>query len=441
MITELDSLTSRRIAPLVRWSNATQARSLPVGSRKEVTLDSALAEALKAYDATEANLAKLERLWAEMQRLIGSGISFEGESKDGIAYEHAARSFVEIAAALPAIGGTAFAVVCFESLDGVAQARWDAAELGVLEIHVSTEDGIHAQGRELREYRYRLRRRRHALVVQPLREIVGRIERTIAELARGSAGEDDADSSAASDWELLREYRAQLLALLGAERPQTAKWSDFFRHLRFAQECDLDDIATRDWPVLRELIETWLRADPGPVPVGVGELDDLAPVRTSQAVPTGLTWSALNDESFERLVYVLVSSTDGYENCQWLTRANAPDRGRDVAATRVVSDSLAGALYLRVIFQCKHWQSRSIAMSDVSTIRDQMSLWEPPTVDVLVFATTGRFTSNAVEFIEKHNMKSRLRIEMWPDSHLELLLAARPDLIADFGLRRRALAP
>ena len=65
-----------------------------------------------------------------------------------------------------------------------------------------------------------------------------------------------------------------------------------------------------------------------------------------------------------------------------------------------------------------------------------MTLWEPPRVDVLVIATTGRFSSNAVSMIEKHNNADRaLRIEMWPESHLERLLAQRPSVIADFGLR------
>jgi hypothetical protein len=72
----------------------------------------------------------------------------------------------------------------------------------------------------------------------------------------------------------------------------------------------------------------------------------------------------------------------------------------------------------------------------VTTLIGQMNLWEPPRVDVHIIATSGRFTSDAVTYIEKHNQSdTALHIEMWPESHLELLLAARPSLIAEFGLR------
>jgi hypothetical protein len=66
-----------------------------------------------------------------------------------------------------------------------------------------------------------------------------------------------------------------------------------------------------------------------------------------------------------------------------------------------------------------------------------MELWQPPRVDGLVIATTGRFTADAVALIEQHNQSDRaLHITMWPDSHLERLLAARPHLIGQFRLRR-----
>ena len=43
---------------------------------------------------------------------------------------------------------------------------------------------------------------------------------------------------------------------------------------------------------------------------------------------------------------------------------------------------------------------------------------------------------DAVEAIETHNASGNApKLEMWPESHLERLLAARPALIAEFGLR------
>lgn len=117
-------------------------------------------------------------------------------------------------------------------------------------------------------------------------------------------------------------------------------------------------------------------------------------------------------------------------------KTNAPDRGRDLSVTRIANDQLGGVIRSRVIIQCKHWPTKSVSVGDVSELQAQMKLWEPPRVDVLVIATSGRFSSDAVSFIEKHNVEDRaLRIEMWPESHLERLLAERPALIAEFRLR------
>jgi len=66
-----------------------------------------------------------------------------------------------------------------------------------------------------------------------------------------------------------------------------------------------------------------------------------------------------------------------------------------------------------------------------------MALWEPPPVHGLVIATSGRFTTDAVDWIERHNNRdARPRIEMWAHTHLELLLARRPDIAAAAGLHR-----
>ena len=160
-----------------------------------------------------------------------------------------------------------------------------------------------------------------------------------------------------------------------------------------------------------------------------------------RAAPRGevlakLAWHSLDEEDFERLIFALISHTPGYENPQWLTRTHAPDKGRDLSVDRVSEDRLGGSQRRRVIIQCKHWLSRSVGVPDIGVTRDQMKLWEPPRVDVLVIATSGRFTSDAVSLVDKHNQgDTALRIEMWPDSHLEMLLARRPELVAEFQLR------
>lgn len=53
--------------------------------------------------------------------------------------------------------------------------------------------------------------------------------------------------------------------------------------------------------------------------------------------------------------------------------------------------------------QCKHWRSKSIPDDELSRGCGKMVHWEPPAVDVLVFATSGRFTADAVKWAEVHN--------------------------------------
>jgi hypothetical protein len=144
----------------------------------------------------------------------------------------------------------------------------------------------------------------------------------------------------------------------------------------------------------------------------------------------------LTAEDFERLIFNLISNTPGYENPQWLQHTNAPDRGRDLSVVRTVVDALSGIRRSRVIIQCKHWLTASVSAADVGLCRTQMELWQPPRVDELIIATSGRFTVDAVALIEQHNLADRaLTITMWPESHLEALLAQRPHLVAEFGLR------
>ncbi|MGO9607013.1 MAG: restriction endonuclease, partial [Candidatus Binataceae bacterium] len=95
-----------------------------------------------------------------------------------------------------------------------------------------------------------------------------------------------------------------------------------------------------------------------------------------------------------------------------------------------------GTIRSRILIQCRHRMTKSISPSDIATLKEQIGTWEPLKVDIFIIATTGRFTSDAVAAIEKHNAGDRaLKIEMWPETHLERLLAERPALIAEFGLR------
>jgi len=116
------------------------------------------------------------------------------------------------------------------------------------------------------------------------------------------------------------------------------------------------------------------------------ELSEIARCWHDQLLHRGiaikLKWDSLTDELFERLIFCLISETAGYENPEWITKLNAPDRGRDLSVYRVYTDSLAGTIRQRVIIQCKHWLSKSINMDEISLSKEKMKLWEPPRVDI-----------------------------------------------------------
>lgn len=124
---------------------------------------------------------------------------------------------------------------------------------------------------------------------------------------------------------------------------RSSSWNDLRRHLSFAKGCDIHDIVTKDWPVVRHEIARMGYDETEPLPVAVADLDDLTVAKPSVRVATALNWTALDDETFERLIFCLISDAPGYENPAWLTRTRAPDRGRDLSVTRVRQRS---AMYL-----------------------------------------------------------------------------------------------
>lgn len=222
----------------------------------------------------------------------------------------------------------------------------------------------------------------------------------------------------------------------GSSVKKPARWSDMLRHIHFGYVGDLHDIESMDWPDVKTTLRKGLYGVNEAVPVQVEDLSILVAARPTGPITTALAWSKIDDEAFERLSFTLISDTPRYENPEWLMQTRAADRGRDLSVTRVIQDELSGTQRLRVVIQCKHWTSRSVALPDVAATKEQMALWSNPRVDVLVVATSGRFTADAVTWIEQHNATGAApRIEMWPESHLERLLATRPAIIAEFGLR------
>jgi hypothetical protein len=206
--------------------------------------------------------------------------------------------------------------------------------------------------------------------------------------------------------------------------------------MRFGQGHDWHDILELDWPSVRSDIEAAAFADTDPLPVPSIDLGHAAGGQLTGTATLALAWEKLDDNGFERLLFDLLRSIPEHQNVEWLMQTRAPDRGRDLSLERVLRDSTGGVRTERVIVQAKHWLKHSVGPGDVADTLASISLWQPPLIHVLVIATSGRFSADAVAYIEKHNAGGVAPlIEPWPDSRLETLLAQRPYLAAEHGLR------
>lgn len=394
--------------------------------------DSPLNAALRQFEATEANLVKIETVLTELETAIPQGIAFE----DNPEYENNCRSFRSLLEALPRIDQWKPDISLME-LDEIAQSRFDAQEVGEIECLVSVERQITEPSRLLREYRYRFNQMRRELIRDSLIGLIDSIDGNLRELSKLLRQERESNEHVvSSDFEELKDNVAQINTLLGSSVSKPAGWSDLQRHMHFAMLGDLHDIVEHDWPSVKAGLRRSLYGEKEPVPVEIEDLGALVSQKPRGPVATKLRWEEVTDEGFERLIFSLISFEHGYENPEWLMKTNAPDRGRDLSVYRIHSDPLGGTIRQRVIIQCKHWLTKSVGPAEIAVLREQMRMWEPPRVDVHVIATSGRFSADAVGIIERHNQSdSALRIEMWPESHLERLLASRPSIIAEFSLR------
>lgn len=390
-----------------------------------------LDDALQQFESVEANLTKLEHLWARIERILPGGPAFGAPPE----YEALCFSFRRVLPGVPPIDG--FRVTdCLLDYDAVGQMHLDAAEVGEIEAQVSVQNEIERQGRELREYRLRFGAKRRELVRDRLIALIDAVDEALRGMAAEIDGRELNSKADGPRWGTFTDGVAEIDTLVGTgARPP--RWGDLQRHLHFGMVGDVQDIIRIDWPAVKKGLAAQLYDEGDPVPVTSQDLGAIVAARPSGPATTKLAWEALTDEDFERLLFVMIADVPGYENPQWLQKTHAPDRGRDLSVVRVELDPLGGARRYRTIVQCKHWLSRSVGPTDVADARSQMELWQPPRVDALVIATTGRFTADAIALIEQHNQSDRaLSIDMWPDSHLERLLAARPHLIGQFRLRR-----
>jgi hypothetical protein len=214
-----------------------------------------------------------------------------------------------------------------------------------ISAEVAVEDQIEAPGRELAEYRLRLNKKRRELTRSVMSELIAGIDNTVRSLSKTIPKKPNpARKIKTPAWEKLKGQIQEVETLLGSGAPRPSRWSDMRRHLHFGAMQDLIDVVRLDWPEVKAGLSKGLYDHDEPLPVEVSDLGTLAAAQPKGHVVAKLRWESLSEEDYERLVFSLISSAPGYENPEWLTRTNAPDRGRDLSVTRIVNDPLSGAI-------------------------------------------------------------------------------------------------
>lgn len=389
-----------------------------------------LTELLDVLDRTAANIKKLEKVWARAESFIPTGPTVPVAEPE---YDDLQRAWADLLPGLPPIDDWTI-TEGLPDLEQVGRAHIEWMEVGELPPSYLFEAG-EQPGKDLAEYRYKLNRTRRRAVRDRLNELIAVVDAGLPVLLAGVPR----DSGKVLDGDLRDQLRAvvpEIERLMGDTARQSDRWHDLRRHMRFSQGHDWHDILEVDWPSVRVDAEAASHSDADPLPVPDLDLGHAAAGRLTGGATSALPWDRLDDVGFERLLYDLIRDLPGHQNVQWLQRTRAADRGRDLSCERVTDTGAGSTRTERVIVQAKHWLSKSVGASEIAANVTNMDLMSPPVVRLLVVATSGAFTLDAVEWVERHNDKATAPfIELWPHSHLEMLLAQRPGLAAAHGLR------
>lgn len=387
-----------------------------------------LEELLRIMDRAAANLTKLDGVWERAAAFIPSGPARGSDPE----YDDLARAWSDLLGGLPPIDGWKI-TNHLPDIDAIGQSFIDCFEAG-LPTHF-VDEATELPGRDLSEHRYRLNRARRRAARDRLQQLLGLVDTLLTRLLEGVA-RDSLEQLTNPLVPQITEAVAEIERLLGDTAQRLGRRGDLHRHIHFGQGHDWHDIAEFDWPSVRSDVTASAFSDIDPLPVPELELGHAAAGELTGQVTTALAWDRLDDDGFERLLFDILRVFPEHQNVQWLSHTRAADRGRDLSMDRILQDSTGGSRSERVIVQAKHWLSKSVNLPAVSETVAAAKLWEPPVVRVLVIATSGRFSSDAMMWAEKHNASgSAPFVELWPDNRLETLLAQKPHLAAAHGLR------
>ena len=174
--------------------------------------------ALQQFDATEANLTKLEKLWKRINALLPTGPAFGGPPE----LQELCLAFRRILPALPTIDGYGLAD-CLPDYDEVGQMHLDALELGEIAAQVAVDRFLEEQGNHLREYRFRFQAKRRELVRDRLVALITLITQLLDALGPSSKGQQVNSRVMDQSWDRLKEAVNEVDLLLGST-PRPSRW-------------------------------------------------------------------------------------------------------------------------------------------------------------------------------------------------------------------------
>lgn len=383
---------------------------------------------LAMFDAAAANLAKAEAIWDQAEAMLPRSAVLGNP----LGFDDLARAWMDLIGGLPPVDGWTI-TESIPTPDDIGRSFLEWMEIG--EPPWPVYEAIEQPTKDIQEYRYRLKRARRRAVRTRVEVLVAEVDRLLPICVR-NVPREARDKMQTAETEVIRDRIAEIDRLLGDATPRAGRWSDLRRHMSFSEGRDWWDISELDWPSVKPEILSAVIAETDPLPVPDLDLGVAAANEPSGGVTTALRWDLITDEGFERLLYDLLRGLEGYDSVDWLMKTNATDHGRDLTCYRTLPDASGYSRRERVIVQAKHWRSKSVDPVSVMDVVSRLSAWEPPHIHCLVVAASGRFTADAIRFIETHNERgSDPRIEPWSEAHLEAMLARRPELTAAYGLR------
>lgn len=389
-----------------------------------------LEKILSAFDRAQANVDRLQSVWDRAREFIPTGPA-AGSNPE---YDNHARAWSDLIGALPAVDGYRISAE-LPDIDHIGRSFLGYAEIS--EHPFSVWEEIERPERELAEYAYRLGRARRRAVRERLEVLTGRVGVLLGDI------KDHVDRAALDRSARLETRETQEVAkavdeierLIGDSSERTGRWGDLHRHLRFSEPHDWDDIRSLDWPSVLEDIEAAGFADTDPLAIDIDDLGAAASGDISGKATSALNWDAVSDAAFERVLFDLLQAFPAHHNVKWLTKTNAPDRGRDLSFDRSIETPTGEVRTESVMVQAKHWRSKSVPPDELAKVVAQAETW-PSAFHVVIVATSGRFTTDAVTWAEKRAKSgSRPDVELWCDADLERLLARHPSIAAAHGLR------